>query len=118
MAVESIVSQGQRLLKGLNNVQQEVVKEPAGPLLVVAGAGSGKTRVLTQRIAYIIDSGVSPYNVLAVTFTNKAASEMKSRLQNILGEDTVKNLWIGTFHNICGRILRQYIHKLNDTRTG
>ncbi len=114
--MKTIAIKDNTILEGLNKTQKEAVTEPFGPLLVVAGAGSGKTRVLTQRIAYLISNDVAPHNVLAVTFTNKAASEMKSRLQNCLGENLIKNLWIGTFHNICGRILRQHIEKLKDGR--
>jgi len=99
------------ILVGLNSAQQEAVSKLSGAMLVLAGAGSGKTKVLTQRIAYLIQNGVSPYEILAVTFTNKAAQEMKERLLSILGENVVKNLWVGTFHNICGRILRQDIEK-------
>lgn len=99
-------------LDSLNPAQRKVVLDMLGPMLVVAGAGSGKTRVLTLRVAYLISQGVSPYNIMAVTFTNKAATEMKARLSQILGEETVKKIWIGTFHSICGRILRQDIDKL------
>jgi len=99
------------ILVGLNSAQQEAVSKLSGAMLVLAGAGSGKTKVLTQRIAYLIQNEVSPYEILAVTFTNKAAQEMKERLISILGEDVVKNLWVGTFHNICGRVLRQDIEK-------
>jgi len=99
------------ILVGLNSAQQEAVSKLSGTMLVLAGAGSGKTKVLTQRIAYLIQNGASPYEILAVTFTNKAAQEMKARLVSILGEDIVKNIWVGTFHNICGRILRQDIEK-------
>ena len=98
-----------KILNGLNFEQQTAVSAFSGPLLVIAGAGSGKTRVLTQRIAYLISNGVYPSEILAVTFTNKAANEMKQRLISILGEEPVKRLWVGTFHNICGRILRQDI---------
>ena len=73
----------------------------SGPLLVLAGAGSGKTKVLTHRIAYLIQNGVNPAEILAVTFTNKAAREMKEKAENLLGEKTVKNIWVGTFHSIC-----------------
>ncbi|MDD3594347.1 MAG: 3'-5' exonuclease [Candidatus Gastranaerophilales bacterium] len=97
------------LLKGLNEQQKQAVVKSNGILLVLAGAGSGKTRVLTTRIAYLVESGVKPYNVLGVTFTNKAAKEMKNRLEKNLGEEVVRNLWVGTFHGICGRILRQDI---------
>ena len=99
----------ENLLEGLNKEQQEAVKTTKGPLLVLAGAGSGKTKVLTTRIAYLIKNGVRPKNILAVTFTNKAAKEMKARLGNILGENVVKYMWVGTFHGICGRILRENI---------
>ena len=101
----------ENLLENLNNEQREAVKTTKGPLLILAGAGSGKTKVLTSRIAYLIQNGVRPKNILAVTFTNKAAKEMKARLGNILGEDTVKYMWVGTFHGICGRILRENIEE-------
>lgn len=97
------------ILKNLNNEQMQAVKNIKGPLLILAGAGSGKTRVLTSRIAYLIQSGVKAREILAVTFTNKAAKEMRERLSAILGEETVKYMWVGTFHSICGRILRQDI---------
>jgi len=97
------------LLDGLNNEQLNSVTDNKGILTVLAGAGSGKTRVLTTRIAYMVENGISPYRILAVTFTNKAAKEMKSRLEKILGAEVVKNIWVGTFHSICGRILRQDI---------
>ena len=107
----------ENLLENLNKEQLEAVKTTQGPLLILAGAGSGKTRVLTTRIAYMIKNGVKPWNILAVTFTNKAAREMKERIGKILGEDTVKYMWVGTFHGICGRILRENIDKYN-TATG
>ena len=94
------------LLKSLNDRQKEAVLEKEGALLVLAGAGSGKTKVLTTRIVNLVKSGVSPYKILAVTFTNKAAKEMKERLSKMIGEEVVKKMWVGTFHNICGRILR------------
>lgn len=97
----------ENLLTGLNNQQVESVKTTKGSLLILAGAGSGKTKVLTSRIAYMIKNGVRAHNILAVTFTNKAAKEMRERLASILGEDVVKYMWVGTFHSICGRILRQ-----------
>ncbi len=99
------------ILEGLNKNQQSAVTCTEGPLLVLAGAGSGKTRVLINRIAYMIEQGVKPYQILAVTFTNKAAGEMKSRLEKIFGEDLVKDIWVGTFHSICGRLLRYDIEK-------
>ncbi|MGN0031359.1 MAG: UvrD-helicase domain-containing protein [Candidatus Gastranaerophilaceae bacterium] len=107
----------ENLLENLNKEQKEAVKTTQGPLLILAGAGSGKTKVLTTRIAYMIQSGVKPRNILAVTFTNKAAKEMKERIGKIIGEDTVKYMWVGTFHGICGRILRENIDKYN-TATG
>lgn len=96
----------EELLKSLNAEQKEAVVEKEGALLVLAGAGSGKTKVLTTRIVNLVKSGVNPYKILAVTFTNKAAKEMRERLSKMIGEDVVKKMWVGTFHNICGRILR------------
>lgn len=106
-------------IKGLNSEQKQVVEEQKGPILVLAGAGSGKTKVLTSRIANLVESGVSPYDILAVTFTNKAAKEMQKRLSVYLGEDIVKRMWVGTFHNICGRILRRDLenYKTKDGRS-
>lgn len=98
------------ILDNLNNEQREAVQTIQGPLLVLAGAGSGKTKLLTSRIAYLIKHEcIRPRNILAVTFTNKAAKEMKERLGNILGEEVVKYMWVGTFHGICGRMLRENI---------
>lgn len=114
--MESTVIQENKILKNLSNAQREAVTDPSGPILVVAGAGSGKTRVLTQRIAHLISQGVSPFEVLAVTFTNKAASEMKQRVSYCIGDELAKKTWIGTFHNVCGRLLRQNIEKLEDGR--
>lgn len=107
----------EKLLENLNKEQAQAVQTTQGALLILAGAGSGKTKVLTTRIAYMIQHGVKPRNILAVTFTNKAAKEMKERIGKILGEDTVKYMWVGTFHGICGRILRENIDKYN-TATG
>ena len=101
----------ENLLENLNKEQKEAVQTVTGPLLILAGAGSGKTKVLTTRIAYMIQHGVKPQNILAVTFTNKAAKEMKARLGNMIGENVVKYMWVGTFHGICGRILRENIDR-------
>ena len=95
------------LLEGLNPSQYEAVTHVGGPLLVVAGAGSGKTRVLTHRIAHLIDAhGVSPFEVLAITFTNKAADEMKHRVGSLIGS-VAQKMWVSTFHSACVRILRR-----------
>ena len=97
------------ILEGLNDKQHEAVVNTEGPCLVIAGAGSGKTKVLTHKIANLIEKGVKPWNILAITFTNKAANEMKARVQNLIGDDEAKDMWIGTFHSICVRILRRTI---------
>ena len=99
----------ENILEKLNAEQLDAVKTTEGALLILAGAGSGKTKVLTTRIAYMIQHGAISGKILAVTFTNKAAREMKDRLASILGENVVKYMWVGTFHSICGRILRQDI---------
>ncbi|MEF8983077.1 MAG: UvrD-helicase domain-containing protein [Bacteroidales bacterium] len=93
-------------LKQLNQAQKEAVKNYQGPSLVIAGAGSGKTRVLTYRIAYLLKKGVKPWNILALTFTNKAASEMKERIAEMVDEESARKLWMGTFHSVFSRILR------------
>jgi DNA helicase II / ATP-dependent DNA helicase PcrA len=97
----------------LNPNQKRAVEHPGGPTLVLAGAGAGKTSVLTQRVARLCQSGIAPSRILVVTFTNKAAKEMKERLTKLLGKDVVKEIWAGTFHSICGRILRIEIENLN-----
>ena len=94
-------------LDELNKAQREAVLYNDGPHLVVAGAGSGKTRVLTYKVAYLLSRGVSPHSVLALTFTNKAAREMKERIGKLVGEQVARYVWMGTFHSICARILRQ-----------
>ncbi len=100
------------LLEGLNNEQFKAVTKTDGPCLVIAGAGSGKTKVLTHKIAYLMqEKNVAPWNILAITFTNKAANEMKQRIENLVG-DAVKDMWMGTFHSICVRILRRYIDRV------
>src|ERR1700748_3203550 len=93
-------------LSGLNERQREAVLYIDGPLMIVAGAGSGKTKVLTTRIAHLMANGVAPFNILALTFTNKAAREMKERVEKILGNNEARNLYIGTFHSVFARILR------------
>ena len=102
----------QDLLEGLNDKQYEAVINYEGPSLVIAGAGSGKTKVLTHKIAYLIqEKEVKPWNILAITFTNKAANEMKERVENLIGE-IARDMWIGTFHWVCVRILRRYIERI------
>ena len=101
----------EELTNGLNDKQKEAVLATDGPCLVIAGAGSGKTKVLTHKIAYDIESGIKPWNILAITFTNKAANEMKERIEKLIG-DAAKDLWMGTFHSICVRILRRYIDRI------
>ena len=99
-------------LKGLNEAQYEAVTALEGPLMVLAGAGSGKTRVLTMRIAHLITNLVDPFNILALTFTNKAAKEMKIRIAKVVGESEARSLWMGTFHSVFARILRSEAHFL------
>src|SRR5450631_3975954 len=102
----------QDYLKGLNEAQKEAVLHINGPLMIVAGAGSGKTKVLTTRIAHLLLSGVDSFNILALTFTNKAAREMKERVERILGNNEARNLYIGTFHSVFARILRAEAPKI------
>ena len=102
----------QEILYELNNKQYEAVVNTEGPCLVIAGAGSGKTKVLTHKIAYLIQNkNVLPWNILAITFTNKAANEMKERVANLIGEQA-RDLWMGTFHSICVKILRSHIDRI------
>lgn len=99
------------LLDDLNPMQKKAVEQIDGPCLVIAGAGSGKTKVLTYKVAYLIESGVKPWNILAITFTNKAANEMKERVEKLVGVAT-NEIWLGTFHSVCVRILRKFIDRL------
>ena len=94
------------LLKDLNEAQQQAVSYIDGPSLVIAGAGSGKTRVLTYKIAYLLQQGMKPWSIMALTFTNKAAREMKERIGKLVGNDLAQHLYMGTFHSIFSRILR------------
>ena len=113
---ERIKDSMNQYLEGLNEKQQEAVLHFEGPLLILAGAGSGKTRVLTHRIAYLIEEhNISPYNILALTFTNKAAKEMKDRVDLIMKQEA-ENIWVSTFHSTCVRILRRYIDHLGYDR--
>ena len=99
-------------LEELNDAQRSAVLHKDGPSMVIAGAGSGKTRVLTYRIAHLIHGGVDPFNILALTFTNKAAREMKTRISRIVGDNQAKNLWMGTFHSVFAKLLRFEGHHL------
>ena len=101
------------MLEGLNDAQRAAAGHIEGPMMVVAGAGSGKTRVLTHRIAHLIDQGVDPFSILALTFTNKAAREMKGRIGKIVGEPEARNIWMGTFHSVFARILRIESERIN-----
>ncbi len=105
-------SQLENYLAQLNEAQKAPVLQKEGAMIVIAGAGSGKTRVLTYRIAYLMQQGVDPFNILALTFTNKAAREMKERIAAIVGSSETKNLWMGTFHSVFAKILRVEAHRL------
>ena len=106
----------EKYLAELNEAQRAPVIHMDGPVMVIAGAGSGKTRVLTYRIAYLMHQGVDPFNILALTFTNKAAREMKERIGRIVGQSEARNLWMGTFHSVFARILREEAHRLGFPR--
>ncbi|HET7898615.1 MAG TPA: UvrD-helicase domain-containing protein, partial [Flavisolibacter sp.] len=102
----------QEYLKGLNERQRDAVETTEGPLMIVAGAGRGKTKVLTTRIAHLMNKGVDAFNILALTFTNKAAAEMKERVEHILQNREARNLYIGTFHSVFARIMRAEAHRI------
>ena len=104
------------LLKDLNEAQRAAVEYIDGPSLVIAGAGSGKTRVLTYKIAYLLSQGMKPWSIMALTFTNKAAGELKARLENMLGPEA-NDIWACTFHSACVRILRRDIERMGFTRS-
>ena len=99
-------------LNELNDSQKNAVEATEGPVMVIAGAGSGKTRVLTYRIAHLINKGVDPFNILSLTFTNKAAQEMKERIGKIVGYSESRNIRMGTFHSVFARILRTEAEKI------
>ena len=102
----------QDLFRGLNDEQKQGVITTEGPVLILAGAGSGKTRVLTHRVAHLIkDEGVPPYRIMAITFTNKAAAEMRERIDKLVGFGS-DQIWVSTFHSACVRILRRFIDRL------
>ncbi len=107
------MNKAEELLSQLNDAQQEAVKQVEGPLMVIAGAGSGKTRVLTYRIAYMLTLGISPFQILALTFTNKAAGEMKERIFKLVGDSNAKAVSMGTFHSIFYRIIRVEGYRLS-----
>jgi DNA helicase-2/ATP-dependent DNA helicase PcrA len=102
-------------LKDLNEAQLNAVIKTDGPSMVIAGAGSGKTRVLTYKIVHLVNNDVDPFEILALTFTNKAAREMKLRISSMIGESESKNIWMGTFHSVFAKILRFEAHKIGFT---
>ena len=99
-------------LQGLNEPQRAAVELTDGPLMIIAGAGSGKTRVLTYRIAHLLAKNVDAFSILSLTFTNKAAKEMRNRIEKVVGGSDAKNIWMGTFHSVFARILRSEAEKI------
>ena len=104
------------ILSGLNTPQKEAVTAVNGAVMVIAGAGSGKTRALTHRIAYMIQEGVNPFSIMALTFTNKAAKEMKDRIMQLVDPHAARNVWMGTFHSIFAKILRDNLEVYSEWR--
>ena len=102
-------------INSLNDSQKEAALKINGPIIIIAGAGSGKTRVLTFRIAYLISQGIDPFSILSLTFTNKAAKEMKTRVGELVNESEARNIWMGTFHSVFAKILRIEADKLGYT---
>src|SRR5699024_2453136 len=102
-------------LAGLNESQRGAVEQITGPVMIVAGAGSGKTRVITYRVAHLIKKGVDPFNILVLTFTNKADKQMREQISTVVGSEA-KNIWMGTFHSVFARILRSQADKLGYPR--
>ena len=110
-----MIEDKQSYLNDLNEAQKKAVLKINGPSMVIAGAGSGKTRVLTYKIVHLIKNGIDPFEILALTFTNKAAREMKSRISSMIGDGESKNIWMGTFHSVFAKILRFEAHKIGYT---
>ena len=106
-----------KILQGLNKAQYDAVVNYQNPSLIIAGAGSGKTRVLTSRIAYMLEQGVKPYNILALTFTNKAASQMRERIEQMVEGSASRYICMGTFHSVFSRILRENAERIGYTQS-
>ena len=116
LPLDDTPSEAEQILQGLNPAQQEAVRATDGPVMIIAGPGSGKTRTLTHRIAYLLATKKArPYQVLALTFTNKAAREMKERVEKLIGAEEAKGMWLGTFHATFARLLRREADKLGYT---